>query len=189
MNAFDFDNTIYDGESIYDFFVFCLIKNKKLLKFFPKVIKKLIEYKLNKISIDKIYDLSSSIINYAVKTSNYKIEELVKLFWKKNIKKLKPEILKLVKKNDLIITGCPDFLINYISDKLNTKNIISTKYNVLESKVEFINLGQNKVLQYKKIYGDKKIDNFYTDSFVDTPFMKYSKNVYFVKKNKITLIK
>ena len=31
MNVFDFDNTIYDGESIIDFFFYYCKKDKKLL--------------------------------------------------------------------------------------------------------------------------------------------------------------
>lgn len=32
VNLYDFDNTIYDGESTVDFFLFCLKKKKKFNK-------------------------------------------------------------------------------------------------------------------------------------------------------------
>ena len=32
INGYDFDETIYDGDSSVDFYFFCLRKNKKVLK-------------------------------------------------------------------------------------------------------------------------------------------------------------
>ena len=130
MNVYDFDNTIYDGESIFDFFLFCLKKDIWLIKFLPIVLFRLIEYKLNLLKIDKIYKTVEMIINSFFKHSNFDYDSLIKQFWEKNYKKLKPEFLKILKDNDLIITGCPNFLINYIKDDLKVKNIICTEFDV-----------------------------------------------------------
>ena len=35
MRVFDFDNTIYDGESPYDFYLFSLKYNPKVVRFVP----------------------------------------------------------------------------------------------------------------------------------------------------------
>ena len=35
-----------------------------------------------------------------------------------------------IKEDDLIITGCPNFLIDYIKDELKVKNIISTDFGL-----------------------------------------------------------
>ena len=56
MNAYDFDNTIYDGESIFDFFIFSLKKDIWLIRFLPIVLFRLIEYKLNLLKIEKIFN-------------------------------------------------------------------------------------------------------------------------------------
>ena len=45
MNAYDFDNTIYDGESLFDFFIFCMYKKKSLILYFPFVLYILVLYK------------------------------------------------------------------------------------------------------------------------------------------------
>ena len=49
MNVYDFDGTIYDGDSSVDFYLFSLRKNIKIIKYLPKQIKALIQYKLKKI--------------------------------------------------------------------------------------------------------------------------------------------
>lgn len=188
MNAYDFDDTIYDGESMFDFFKFGLIKDKKLFIYFPKVLVRLIEYKLNILSLDKLYKTAEEIINSFMKRNSFKMDELIEEFWSKNHKKLKPNFLAMLKKNDLIITGCPRFLLDYIKDELKTDNIIATEFNFETNRIEFICLGKNKVEAFNKKYKNRKINKFYTDSLVDIPFMKCAKETYLVKKNKITKI-
>ena len=95
MNAYDFDNTIYDGESIFDFFIFSLKKDIWLIRFLPIVLFRLIEYKLNLLKIEKIYKTVEMIINSFLKHSKFNYDNFVEQFWKKNYKKLKPELLKM----------------------------------------------------------------------------------------------
>ncbi len=42
---------------------------------------------------------------------------------------------------------------------------------------------------FRERYPDGEIDNLYTDSYNDKPLMDISRNVFFVKGNKITQIK
>lgn len=188
MNAYDFDNTIYSGESIFDFFKFCLTKDVQLYIYFPEVLMRLIQYKLNLLTDRKIYKTAEKIINSFMKRNNHKIDELVEEFWAKNRKKLKPKFLNMLKSDDLIITGCPEFLIDYIKDDLKVNNIISTEFDFKTNKIKFICLGENKVDAFNKKFKNKKIEKFYTDSLTDIPFMKLAKESYFVLGNKITKI-
>ena len=187
MNAYDFDNTIYDGESIYDFFMFCLKKDIWLIKFFPLVLFRLIEYKLNLLKIKKIYQTCETIINSFFKHSKFNYDELIEEFWKVNHKKLKKEFLDMLKEEDLIITGCPNFLINYIKEELKVKNIICTDFDLINKKINFICFGKNKVIAFKNKYKNK-INKFYTDSLADIPFMKLASEVYLVNKDSIKKI-
>ena len=188
MNAYDFDNTIYDGESIVDFFLFCLKKDLKLLKYLPNIIILLIKYKLNLVKIETITNFVEKFSDNFFKDNKTDYNQLAIEFWNKNSKKLKQEFLDNLKNDDLIITGCPNFLIEHIKNKLKTKNIICTVFNFETKKLEFLCFGENKVKIYKEKYQDKKINKFYTDSLADTPFMELSNEVYLVNKNKIELI-
>ena len=188
MNAYDFDNTIYDGESIFDFFIFALKKDIWLIKFFPLVLFRLIEYKLNLLKIEKIYQTCEIIINSFFKHYNLNYDELIEEFWKLNHKKLKQQFLEMLKEDDLIITGCPNFLINYIKDELKVKNIICTDFDLKNKKVNFICFNKNKVIAYKNKFKNKKINKFYTDSLADIPFMELSSEVYLVNKNNVKKI-
>ena len=188
MNAYDFDNTIYDGESIVDFFKFCLKKDKKLFKYSPYIIYYLIAYKLNLLSIKKIEKTIEKLSKSFFKNNNVDYTVFIEEFWEENIHKLKPTFLKQLKEEDLIITGCPDFLINHIKDKLIAKNIVSTRFNLKTKKLEFLCFGENKVKVFKELFETQKVNKFYSDSLADIPFMHLANEVYFVNKNKIKLI-
>ncbi len=188
MNAYDFDSTIYDGESIFDFFIFSLKKDIWLIKFLPSVLFRLIQYKLNLLKIDKIYQTVEMIINSFFKHANFNYDDLVEQFWEKNHRKLKPQFLKMLKEDDLIITGCPNFLINHIKDELKVKNIICTEFDLKNRQIDFICFGDNKVKAFKKKYKNQKINKFYTDSLSDIPMMKLANEVYLVNKEKIKKI-
>lgn len=184
MNAYDFDNTIYDGESLYDFFLFCLKKDHKLAKFLPLILTRLLQYKFNSLKIEKLYELSEIIVKYILK-KNIDFNDLCVEFWKDNTYKIKPEFLKMLKKDDLIITGCPCFLIDYVKDKLKVDNILCTDFDLETYKLNFVCLGENKIKAYKEKFGDKRIEKFYTDSLMDKPFMRLADEVYIVKKDKV----
>ena len=66
MNVFDFDNTIYNGESTIDFFLFCLKKQKELCIYIPLVIHTATLYKLRLLPIDKIYELANNMTSLII---------------------------------------------------------------------------------------------------------------------------
>lgn len=187
MNVYDFDNTLYKGESSYDFFFFCIKKKIILIKYIPIVLYHLYKYKKVKIDFQQLIDSFNKIFEKVFKNEE-ELNDLSKQFWNKNINKLKDNLINNLTDKDIIITGSPDFLMNTIKDKLNVK-IISTKVNLKTKKIEFLCLGNNKVKIFKELYPNEIINNFYTDSLNDSPLMEISKNVYLVKKNKINFIK
>ena len=62
MRVFDFDNTIYDGESVFDFYIFSIRYNPKVLKYLFVIIYHIIWYKLGRVNIP---ELERAIKKYA----------------------------------------------------------------------------------------------------------------------------
>ena len=83
MNVYDFDDTIYNGDSSIDFYLFCIKKNPKLIKYLPKQALGVILYKLKRIDKTKMKEYYFSFLN-GIKDKN-----IVSDFWKK--KRLKEE--------------------------------------------------------------------------------------------------
>ncbi len=97
-------------------------------------------------------------------------------------------MLKRISPDDLIITAGPDFLLDGIRKRLGTQNIISSEVDLDRIEILHFNFKDNKVSRFRELYGDAKIDAFYTDSYNDRALMEISDKVFLVKKGKIKRI-
>ena len=183
MKVFDFDNTIYAGESLLDFFCFCAGRKKSLYACLPFVLYYLVLYKFNLVNEKSLYRDLNIFSKYVLKdiSSN---KTLIDEFWNKYGHKLKPQFLSLISEEDVIITGAPDFLIDAIKFKLNTNNIISSKFDLETKEIKFLCFGNSKAKVFQELFPDATIDEFYTDSLADSPMMRISKKSVLVKRHK-----
>lgn len=188
MKVFDFDNTLYFGESAIDFVLFLIKKNKKILLWVPTIFFGLLKYKLCLISKERIEKITNDFMESVIKNRK-DIEDKVDEFWHKYGKNLNIELINQIEKEDAIITAGPSFLIEKIKDCLKTANIICSNIDLETKKVISFNFGENKVKSFYEKYGDKSIESFYTDSFNDQAMMNISQKVFLVKRKKIKQIK
>lgn len=188
MQAFDFDNTIYKGESAFDFALFVMRKKISLIRYLPHILSLLYKYEKCKMSSEEFQNAFNSYADVLLKNKEI-VEDLVVKFWQKNEHKLYPHILEKIKPEDFIITASPDFLIEPIKNKINTKNFLCSEADLSLGKITYLNFGENKVKRFVKKIGKKKITNFYTDSYNDKPMMDYAEHVFLITKGKIEKIK
>ncbi len=188
MNVYDFDNTIYDGESCFDLFKFYMKKDPSLLKLFPTVVKGFARYKKGEISIDEMIAKYVPLVEEKLAKIDY--ERDTKEFWDKHMHKIKPFYKPIQQEDDLIITASPDFHIEEICKRLGIKNYLTTKVDKEKNKITFACIRHNKIKAFEEIYGNREIENFYTDSPEnDGPMMNLAKHAFVVKGNKITQVK
>ena len=180
MKVFDFDSTIYKGESPVDFTFYMIRHNRKIVRYVPRILICLASYKLHLIKKEKLESLSNDFIGKVLDDPD-SLNEFVSRFWATHAHKLNKDIVKLIESGDVIITASPSFLINGVSDLINTKNILGTEIDLKQKKLVWYNFGDNKVVRYRSIYGYRQIDAFYTDSFYDVYLMDISREVYIVR--------
>ncbi len=184
MNVYDFDNTIYDGESTFDFFLFCLRKRPKLIKFLYKFCSNIVKYKLCLINREKMTKLvEENISDILAVCPDY--TELTEEFWKKSINKIKKFYLEQKKDDDVIISASFDYLLKPVCRRLGVNNLICSEADLETGKVTKLCFRENKPGCFKEMFPDAEIDNFYTDSKNDLPFMLMAQNSFFVKGEKI----
>lgn len=181
-NAYDFDKTIYDGDSTIDFYLYCLKKKKSIIFLLPIQIYAFILYIL-KIK-DKEFFKEKFFI-FVQKIPN--IDLYIKKFWDHNIEKIKPWYLKQKKSSDIIISASPEFLLNPLTKSLKIDMVIATKVNKKTGKFESKNCyGKEKVKRLQQEKKKLKVEKFYTDSISsDKPMLDYAMEGFVVKKNKI----
>lgn len=188
MNVYDFDNTIYDGESAFHLFKFFLKKDKKLITFLPAVITAFTKYKLGKLTVEEALNkYAQRAVDYYVKNPHFR--DCIPEFWDKHEKNIKAFYEKVRKDDDLILSCSPEISLEEICKRINVKNYMGTTINEAEGKIERLCLRENKLKAFFNEYPNAQIDDLYTDSFNDKPLMDISKNVYLVKGNKIKKIK
>ena len=188
MKVFDFDNTIYDGESSVDFFLFCLTKKPSLIKYLPLVLRMAILYKLKKLPIEKLNEVANKVMNIVIENEK-NADEFIKEFWKINKKKLRIDFLKMISDEDIIISASPKLLLNGVSDYLNTPHIYGTEIDFNNKESFYICYGENKLSLLKEKFPNLHIDEVYTDSFSDMPLIKHSDTAYIIKKNGVKTIR
>ncbi|WP_051454266.1 haloacid dehalogenase-like hydrolase [Ruminococcus albus] len=184
IKVFDFDNTLYHGESSIDLAFYLIRRNKRILLYVPSILINLAKYKMCLVDREKAEQEINDFLKVAVK-DKYEAAEIVESFWAENSYRLDENMIKRVRKDDVIITAGPDMLIDGIKDKLGTDNIISSIIDPDKREIVYFNFGENKAKRYKEVYGDTPIESFYTDSFNDKPLMKLANKVYIVEKGRL----
>ena len=135
MNVFDFDNTIYDGESVIDFFLYYCKKDKSLLKYIPAVAIALFKYKRGKITVEQaLSDYGKTVTDYL--SQNGGISEEMEIFWDKNIKKIKPFYKEIQSDDDLIISCSPEFSLDIICKRLGIKSYIGSVIDIESGEIK-----------------------------------------------------
>lgn len=181
MNVYDFDNTIYSGDSTLDFYFFCLKKYPHILITLPNQLYGAICYKMKKCSKTEFKERF-----YCFLPLLNNIDDLLKSFWDKKKLKIKDFYLNQKEINDVIISASPTFLLEPICKKLNIKYLIASNVDKYTGKYTGINCyGEEKVKRFKSIFPLNSIDNFYSDSLSDTPLAKYAKHSFLVSNTSI----
>ncbi|WP_211248143.1 HAD-IB family phosphatase [Methanomicrobium mobile] len=184
INVYDFDKTIYDGDSTIDFWIFCMKRNKSILLYVPKII---FAYFISIIGLQSKTEFKEVFFSFMDKIPDPDLE--IYLFWKENSCKIKKWYLDLKSNDDLVISASPDFLLRPICNELGVR-LIASKIDKRTGIFEGENCrGEEKVRRFKNEYSGILVNKFYSDSVSDMPFAELSNEAYLVCGSKIKLWK
>lgn len=184
--VYDFDKTIYNGETNLDFTKFMLKKKIYLLPI-------ILYYSLKSLVYIKNLKKSKEILFSFLK--GYTKEELDKLseeFWEDRMNSIFPYFYNEIEKNKkeadklILISASPTFILQYISKKLGFDDLIATDFEFKNNKFTSNILGENckgknKVNKLNKLYTEYEFISFYSDSISDKPLYDISKNKYTIE--------
>lgn len=181
-DVYDFDGTIYDGDSGIDIFFFALKKYPKIILRIPLIIWMGL---LKLLKIKKIEDFKKVVFAFVKDVDN--IDDFVEEFWKKHEKKLKSFwVNKRTHSRDVIISASCVFWLNYIKEKYDVHTLIATEMDLTTGEVVGNNChGKEKVKLFYSEFPKGIVDKMYTDSINDLPLIEEAREGYLVKKNKI----
>ena len=182
MNVYDFDKTIYDGDSTVDFYLYCIKKHPKLILDIPKQIINMGLYLIGKYDKTK---LKEKFYSFLKKITN--VDEDIKEFWNKNKTKIKKIYKDKRQESDIIISASPYFLLEPICKEIGIRKLIASDVNKATGKYNGKNCyGEEKVNRFYKEYPNEKIEEFYSDSLSDEPLANIAKSAFIVHDEYIT---
>ena len=108
MRVFDFDGTIYDGESLFDLYLYSARHDPKVFRYIAPVLRYAVKYKLGRATLEQMeYGVGKMTEGYLTELSRSKrvasVEQLVDDFWDRYYARIKPWYQP--ESDDVILTG------------------------------------------------------------------------------------
>lgn len=185
--VYDFDKTIYNGETSTDFMLFFLKRNPKYIMRLYNVLYSLFYYKKDLKKSKEIFFRILNGVNIEF------LKEEINEFWK--VKKDKiffwvyNEILENKKVSDelILISATPSIFLEKISKELGFDKLLATEFEntnkLFDSKIKGSNCkGKEKVNRLNEYIDNYTILKFYSDSMSDKPLFDLADEKIFINK-------
>lgn len=183
IDVYDFDGTIYDGDSTVDFFLFSLRRNPKILFQLPIIIWYAFLYFTHIISLQSF---KSHFFLFVKKIPN--VDRELELFWNQKEHKINPFFLQKMKekKKSYVISASPEFLLKPVLKQWKNISVIASRVDKKTGKFTGKNCkGEEKINRLDETVKNYIIEEFYSDSTNDLPLARISKKAYFVTHGKV----
>lgn len=175
MNVFDFDKTIYAGDSTADYIFWCFFHRPKTLLYLPMIGYASARYYIFHVGTKTEFKEKMYRFLRAAKGAKD-----VESFWDKKLSRIKPFYKKIHRDDDVIISASPEFLLKPLEGKLNI-TVIASKVDINTGEYDGLNCYHaEKVIRFKERYPDSDIDSFYSDSYSDEPLALLADKAYIV---------
>ena len=90
MNVYDFDDTIYDGDSNLDFFKDLFMQYPSLLRYVPDLIKIMKDYRATNLRFEDLIAQYGDVLQDFIDRNHPDPDKMSKAFWDKHEKQIKP---------------------------------------------------------------------------------------------------
>lgn len=178
IDVYDFDGTIYDGDSTFDFILFCLRRQPKIVLSLPALAVSGAKLAMKKIGLT---EFKSALFGLMIR--HISLTEEAKRFWQdeKTKKKLgawfydRPRDLPIV-----IASASPEFELRYAADILGVKNLIGTRCDDATGQLIGKNCkGAEKIERIRAMMGEYTVRAMYTDDTkADGPLLEIAEEKY-----------
>lgn len=181
MNVYDFDNTIFRGDSTVRLTVYVMLHRPAALVTLPPLIWGGAMYLLRlwpkQRFKERVYAFCRHIPD---------MDELLDDFWDKNRGRIYDWYMRKKQPDDLIISASSQFALRPICDSLGVR-LIASEVDAKSGKYIGKNChGEEKLRRFREAFPDGEIDEFYSDSRSDAPLAGLARQAYIVRKGKIS---
>lgn len=180
MNVYDFDQTIYHGDSTVDFYFYCLRRRPWMAYSWPGTA---VSFALYQAKIFNKTQFKRQMYQFLRAVGN--TEQLVADFWRTHLKNIKPWYIKKTQRaDDVIISASPEFLLKPACEQLGIQHLMASRVDPHTGKYTGVNCwGEEKVRRFYEMFGKVPIETFYSDSLSDTPLARLADTAWIVRGN------
>ena len=181
MNIYDFDNTIYNGDTNKDILLYSFKKHPfKVIKALNKTKKLERDYKRGLITFERVKEVMLSFL-FEIDDLNGYIEKFVS----SHMKNIKPWYLSRKTDYDIVISASYELWIIPFCKKLGIKYVLATKTDKDGHIIGKNCKGEEKVKRLASTIPNAQIITSYSDSESDLPILNIAKTAYVVEGNKL----
>ena len=198
LSVYDFDGTVYDGDSFVDFWWFT-IKEKPLgLIFLPYQLSAMMLYYAKLLSPQK---LKEKLLLQILLFDRDKLDTHVNAFWRSHIVNINPWVRDGLRKDRedglrvILISASPSFILHSISETLGFDTLIATDFCVINGRQTHRLASPNckgaeKVVRLQN-WADSAsatftVEKVYSDSQSDLPLYELASQKFCVRKGVLT---
>ena len=174
MDVYDFDGTIYRGDSTADFLKWCVCRYPRVWLALPRAgVAAFACLKLH--LIDKTR-FKSALYRFLTRVPD--VEREVERFWAKREERIGGPCHPHA--GDLVISAGPEFLLRDVCARRGL-TLIASQVDPHTGRVLGPNCsGAEKVVRFREQYGSATIDHFYSDSHKDDPLAEIATEAYWI---------
>lgn len=180
MNLYDFDETIYDGDSTRDFVIYCYKHYPRTLCYLPRQLAAVVAYMAGKIDKTTFKERYFSMFA-AVPDIDAAIED----FWDTHDDRIMRYYPRQAHKDDVVISASPEFIVRPLCERLGLTHVIASDVNKHTGHFIGANCyGAEKVRRFIEAgFDPAEVEAVYSDSLSDTPIAELGREAHIVHKN------
>ena len=175
MNIYDFDGTLYEGDSSIDFYKYNLARKPWLCVLWPVQLLAAAAFKLriiDKTRMKEIFYLYFRMID---------AEKEAERFWKKKIEKIYPWYYEEHRDDDVLISASPEFFLKAPCEHLGIKHLLASRVDPGTGRYDGLNChGEEKLSRVLTAFPDAEVDKAYFDRRSDLPISLLAKHLMLV---------
>lgn len=185
IDVYDFDGTIYDGDSTADFVLFCLRRHPDMVKSLPAIAGAALSLAMKKSSLTQF---KSALFGQMVRRMDLEAE--ADAFWKdmKTRAKLGPWFFDTPRDLPIVIASAsPEFELRHAAKILGVETLIGTQCDTKTGQLIGLNCkGAQKIDRIREVMGDFEVRAMYTDDAkADGPLLAIAGERYIVTRGKV----
>ena len=180
MNLYDFDETIYDGDSTRDFVLYCYKNYPRTLAYLPRQLAAVTSYMAGR--IDKTTFKERYFSMFAAVPD---IDSALADFWDSHADRIMRYYPRQARQDDVVISASPEFIVRPLCERLGLTHVIASDVDKFTGHFNGANCyGAEKVRRLEEAgYDLSEVEQVYSDSLSDTPIAELGQEAFIVHKD------